>query len=199
METANNTPALLAGVAAGEIGLLVFLTIHHFTIRPIWFILLPGAAIAAVSGAAVGWAFHILRPTLPQNIWLASLMLAGLLTLTQVPGFLLGAVREPLIDMTTATLLPGKGQAAFMAFFLELFLTAALVGGLIGWGLAREARSAGVMALAAVLFALGPGHNIPFFAGTSGAGKMWMLMGAFITAAALAFPAALTLFTRLDN
>ncbi|MBI3158247.1 MAG: hypothetical protein HYZ26_01450 [Chloroflexi bacterium] len=199
MQPANSTPALLAGVAAGEIGLLVFLTIHHFTIKPIWFILLPGAAIAAVSGAAVGWAFHVLRPALPQNIWLASLLLAGLLTLTQVPGFALGYLREPLIDMTTASILPGKGQDAFTAFFLELFLTAALVGGLIGWWLSHDRGSVVALAAAAVLFAIGPGHNIPFFAGTSGAGKMWMVMGAFILAAALAFPAALTLFTRLDN
>jgi hypothetical protein len=122
-----------------------------------------------------------------------------LLTLTQVPGFVLGYLREPLIDMATVTIPPDRTRAAVAAFVVELFLTAALLGGLIGWGLRREARSAGVMALAAVLFALGPGHNIPFFPGTPGGVKLWAIMGAFILAAALAFPAALTLFTRLDN
>ena len=33
--------SLIAGLLAGIAGLLVFLTIHHFWIRPIWFILPP--------------------------------------------------------------------------------------------------------------------------------------------------------------
>jgi len=33
--------SLIAGAISGVAGLLVFLTIHHFWIRPIWFILPP--------------------------------------------------------------------------------------------------------------------------------------------------------------
>ena len=62
-------------------------------------------------------------------------------------------------------------QAA-VRFGLDLFLTAAITGALIGWGLGGNGSAALRMALAAVAFSVGPGHNIPFFAGTSGAARL---------------------------
>jgi hypothetical protein len=81
-------------------------------------------------------------------------------------------------------------------FAIDLFLTAAVSGALIGWGLAGSAAAAGRLALAAVAFSVGPGHNIPFFAGTTGAGKMWAIMGLVIFVSALAFAATLYWFRR---
>ena len=46
--------ALIAGVISGMAGLLVFLTIHHFWIKPIWFIAPIGLMIAGLGGLAVG-------------------------------------------------------------------------------------------------------------------------------------------------
>jgi hypothetical protein len=184
------------GAISGIAGLLTFLIVHHFTIRPIWFILPPGLLLAVGGGVAIAWAFELLQPRLSANIFIASLALAALLTLTQVPGFLIGSTREPILDMTSATLLPGTGRQAASRFAIDLFLTAAVSGALIGWGLAGSAAAGGRLALAAVAFSIGPGHNIPFFAGTIGAGKMWAIMGLVIFVSALAFAATLYWFRR---
>lgn len=45
---------LIAGVLYGLAGLLVFLAIHHFWSRPIWFILPAGMLIVGLGGLAVG-------------------------------------------------------------------------------------------------------------------------------------------------
>jgi hypothetical protein len=52
------------------------------------------------------------------------------------------------------------------------------------------------MALAAVAFSIGPGHNIPLFAGSAGAGKMWAIMGLVIFTSALAFAVTLAWFRK---
>ena len=49
------TADLIAGSLSGIAGLLVFLVIHHFWIRPIWFILPVGLMIAGFGGLAAGW------------------------------------------------------------------------------------------------------------------------------------------------
>ncbi|MBI3733405.1 MAG: hypothetical protein HY259_08110, partial [Chloroflexi bacterium] len=64
------TPELIAGVLAGVAGLLVFLTIHHFWIEPIWFILPAGLVIAALGGLAVGWSYAEIRVGLPPRPWM---------------------------------------------------------------------------------------------------------------------------------
>jgi len=56
------------------------------------------------------------------------------------------------------------GRAAVI-FVLELLVTATLVGGLAGWLIGRTPIST---ALAGFVFALGPGHNIPFLGSTPG-------------------------------
>ena len=196
METFTYSTLLWAGAVSGVAGLLTFLIVHHFTIRPIWFIAPPGLLLAVGGGAAVGWAFQLLQPRLGSNLLIASMALAALLTLTQVPGFLIGSTRQPIIDLTTANIIPGRGWEAAGRFFLDLFLTAAITGALIGWGLAGSGAAAGRMALAAVAFSVGPGHNIPFFAGTGGAAKMWAIMGLVILVSALAFAATLYFLRR---
>ena len=70
-------------------------------------------------------------------------------------------------------------------FVLELLLTATLVGGVSGWLIARKRRSAAAMAIAGVAFALGPGHNIPFLGGTSGALKGAVILIVVVLVSAL--------------
>ena len=90
---------IAAGMFAGITGLVVFLVIHHFTITPIWFILPVGVILSIAGGAAVGWAFAEMRShLLPNAIW-SALILAVLLSLTPVPGFLIGQRFGPVIDI----------------------------------------------------------------------------------------------------
>ena len=190
MNLSDTQNAAVAGAAAGIAGLLVFLGIHHLTIRPIWFIAPIGIVFAAGGGALVGWAYALLLPNLPKGVVWSALSLAALLTLTQLPGFLIGQTREPIFDMATANILLGKGWDAARRFAFDLFLTAGLTGALLGWGIGRSPRAALAMAAAGLAFSIGPGHNIPFFAGTSGAAKMWAIMLAVILASALTLAGA---------
>ena len=69
-------------------------------------------------------------------------------------------------------------------FVLDLVLMAGVVGALIGWFVGRTRQAVAAMALAGVAFALGPGHNIPFFVGVGleAAAKMLWIMAAVIIA-----------------
>lgn len=73
------------------------------------------------------------------------------------------------------------GRAAVI-FVLELLVTATLVGGLAGWLIGRTPIST---ALAGFVFALGPGHNIPFLGSTPGT-----LKGVSITLSIVLYSAA---------
>jgi len=55
----------------------------------------------------------------------------------------------------------------------------------LGWQLGRTRRAAAATALAGFVFALGPGHNIPFIGGTSGVPKELSIMGAVLLASSL--------------
>ena len=180
-------PYIAAGAAAGVVGLLVFLTIHHFTINPIWMIMPVGVVLAAAGGAAVGWAFYEMRPRLGQNALLAALILAGLLTLTQVPGFLIGQRHGPVVDIQSESILEGMTSEIIRRFVFDLVIMAGVMGALIGWFVGRTRTAAAAMALAGIAFALGPGHNIPFFVGVGlgAAAKMLWIMAAVIIASGL--------------
>lgn len=179
-------PALWAGVACGVVGLLVFLTIHHFWIQPIWFILPMGLLLAGVGGAAVGWAYAELLPALPPRPWTA-LTMVGLIAVTLAPALILAELRQPLFEgMTaeTATLRVSVARAAFV-FGAELLVTAAAVGALAGWFIGGSGRAAFATAAAGVIFALGPGHNIPFLGSTPAAGKGALILLAVVVVSAL--------------
>jgi hypothetical protein len=68
-------------------------------------------------------------------------------------------------------------------FIFELLVTAALAGGLAGWLIVGTPRSALASAVAGFIFALGPGHNIPFLAGTPGTLKGLILLTAIVVVA----------------
>jgi hypothetical protein len=179
------TASLIAGMLAGVAGLLVFLTIHHFWIKPIWFILLPGLAIAALGGLVVGWAYTEIQAGLPPRPW-TSLAVFALVGAILTPAILLAQTRPPPLDIATGAVIDGSSVLIVIArFAVELLLTATAVGGLAGWWLGHTARAAAATALAGFVFALGPGHNIPFLGSTPAAGKGILLLAAIILVSAV--------------
>lgn len=178
-------PALLAGLLAGVAGLLAFLTIHHFWIRPIWFIFPPGLLIAALGGLAVGWAYSEIKTGLPPRPFTA-IVIFILVAAILAPAILIAQLRPPPIDITTSTLPENSSiGAVLLLFVLELLLTATTVGALIGWWFGHTPRAAAAMALAGFVFALGPGHNIPFLGSTPAVGKGILLLVAILAVSAL--------------
>jgi hypothetical protein len=177
--TVPTRAAPVAGVLAGAAGLLVFLVIHHLWIAPIWFILLPGLALAGLGGLAVGRAYGELHHRLPPRPW-RHLAWAGLVGLTLVPALVLAELRPPLFDADTGELSRGTTPGLVAARFAGELLLPATLAGAIGGHLLGGRRAARRMGLAGLVFALGPGHNVPLLGGTSGAAKGAVLLVAIV-------------------
>ena len=174
---------LIAGALSGIAGLLTFLVIHHFWITPIWFIAPVGLVIAAIGGLAVGLSYAEIQPGLPPHPW-TWLGLAIMIAAILAPSILLAQLRSPLIDITTG-IIPTESRGRVIAHFvLELLLTAGLAGGLAGWILGHTGQAAMTTSLAGLIFALGPGHNIPFLGNTPATGKGLALLLAIILVSA---------------
>ena len=175
---------LIAGVTAGIVGFLVFLVLHQLWIAPIWFILPIGLVIAAIGGLAVGWAYHELSPHLPTRPW-TTFAVVALIGVILAPAIILGEVRQPLFNVTEmgSELSVSVGYAT-VVFILELLVSSTLVGGLAGWLIGRSSRAALSTAIAGLVFALGPGHNIPFLGNTPGTLKGIVILLAVILPAA---------------
>ncbi len=169
-------PSLMAGLLSAIAGLLAFLTIHHFWIRPIWFILLPGLGIAGLGGLAIGWSYAEIHSALPPRPWTA-LAVFALVGAILAPAILLAQLRPPPLDISTGAIIDGSSTAVvFARVVIELLLTATVVGGLAGWWLGRTPQAALATALAGFVFALGPGHNIPLLGNTPVVGKGIVLL-----------------------
>jgi hypothetical protein len=182
----NNNAALIAGVLAGITGLLAFLIVHALWIMPIWFILPIGLVIAGAGGPAVGWSYAELRDRLPKRPWTAPAIVV-VISIILLPALLLAELRQPMFTVSPAgvvNLAIGVPEAV-LRFIGELLLTATITGGLLGWWLGRTRRAAVATAVAGFVFALGPGHNIPFIGGTSGVGKEVVIMVIIIIVSAL--------------
>jgi len=181
----NAKASLIAGIFAGIAGLLVFLVLHHLWIKPIWFILPIGLVIAAAGGLAAGWAYSELLPGLPRRPW-TIFTWATLVNLTLAPAVVLAQLRPPVFSGTgmdvTARITVAQ---AVVIIARDLLLTASVTGGLVGWLIGRTRRAALAMALAGFVFALGPGHNVPFLGNTPGTGKGILLLLAVILSASL--------------
>lgn len=190
-----NTASLIAGALSGVVGLLVFLTIHHFWIRPIWSIAPIGLIIAALGGLAVGWAYNELRSGLPPRP-LASLAMVGLIAAILAPAILLSFTHGPLFDLETANIRPGEGGQVALRIGLELILTATVMGALAGWLIGRSPRAALATAVAGFVFAIGPGHNIPMFGATPVAVKQLVILLAVVAVSAITLVEGGALLTR---
>jgi hypothetical protein len=178
--------SLFSGLLASNAGLLVFLVIHHLWIMPIWFILPVGLVIAALGGLAAGWAYSELLPQLPGRPW-TILAWAALVSLTLAPAVIIAQLRPPVftgvgMDVTATITIP----QAVVIFVRDLLLTAALTGGLVGWLIGRTRRAALATSLAGLVFALGPGHNVPFLGNTPATGKGILLLLAIILSSSVA-------------
>jgi len=178
------TADLIAGSLSGIAGLLVFLVIHHFWIRPIWFILPVGLMIAGFGGLAAGWSYTEIKTGLPPRPW-AALALVAVIGVILAPSILLAQLRQPLINITTGIIPPEEAGRVTLHFVLELLITAGVMGGLAGWLLGHTLRAAMATALAGLVFALGPGHNIPFLGSTPAVGKGLVLLLAITLVSAL--------------
>lgn len=165
--------------------MLVFLVIHMLWIKPIWFIAPAGLVVAIAGGLAVGWAYSELLPHLPGRPW-AVLAWTALVSLTLAPAVILAQLRPPVFTGTgmnaTATVTTNQ---AIVIFVRDLLLPASVTGGLLGWLVARTRRAALAMALAGLIFALGPGHNVPFLGNTPATGKGIILLLAIILSASV--------------
>jgi hypothetical protein len=177
--------AWLAGLSAGVASLLAFLVVHHVWIRPIWFILPLGLVVAVAGGLAAGWAYGELLTGLPRRPW-TMLAWMALVALPLLPAIVLAQLRPPVFTVTSgnAALTISVGRALFI-FLVELLLAAAVVGGLSGWLIGRTRRAALAMALAGFVFALGPGHNVPFLGNTPATAKGLALLGVLIVVGAV--------------
>lgn len=158
----------LAGTVAGQAGLLVFLTVHAVWILPIWSVATLGVPVAAIGGAAAGWAFDELRAVIPRHpvrAWLA--VTAGAM-LVLSPTFVAAALGPhlpvPVIDGSSIGPIPPALLPRLVTqFVVELLVLPMAAGALLGWALTRSRRAALATAGAGVAFAAGPGHNNPFF------------------------------------
>lgn len=175
---------LIAGAISGIAGLLVFLTIHHFWIRPIWFILPPGLLIAALGGLAIGWSYAEIKTGLPSRPWTAFALMA-VVGVILLPSIFLAELRPALFDIETGKVIAGKTGIVIVRFVLELLLTATIVGALAGWRLGHTRQAAIATAVAGFVFALGPGHNIPLLGNTPGVGKGVALLVAVVVVSAV--------------
>jgi hypothetical protein len=181
----TDSAARIAGVAAGIAGLLAFLVLHALWIVPIWFILPVGLLIAGGGGLAVGWAYAELHHQLPRRPWTA-LAVVGLIAVILLPAVVLAELQAPVFTVTPAGPVQTVATSMIVARFVgELLATATIAGGLAGWWLGRTRLAALATAVAGFVFALGPGHNIPFIGGTPGLGKELAIMAAVIVIAAL--------------
>jgi hypothetical protein len=198
MVESARTRALAPGVLAGVVGLLVFLAVHHLWIAPIWFIAPIGLPIAAAGGAAVGWAYDELSPGLPPRPWTALAIVALIWTIL-LPGIVLAELRRPFFTLApdgSAILAVSVGRVA-VGFLTELLVTAVLVGALVGRVIGGTRRASLATAVAGFVFALGPGHNIPFIGGTPGVGKEMVIMAAIIFVSAVVLVETQALAERL--
>lgn len=181
----NRKASLIAGMLAGVTGLLVFLVIHHLWIKPIWFILPIGLVIAVIGGLAIGWAYHELLPGLPRRPWTIIAWFA-LMGFTLIPAVVIAQLRPPLFTGTGMNVIANVSIAeAVVIFVRDLILPATVIGGLAGWLIGRTKQAMLATALAGFVFALGPGHNVPFLGNQPATAKGIILLIAIVLSASI--------------
>lgn len=169
------SPFTAAGICAGVAGLLTFLIIHHFWIKPIWFIAPFGLIIAGLGGLAIGRSYAILYTALPRRPW-TFLAVTIMIAIILAPAILLAQLRPPLIDVVTFKLLPQGAIRAAINYTTELLATSIVMGAAVGWLVGRSRHAMITTAIAGFAYALGPGHNIPALGNTPAAGEGLVLL-----------------------
>ena len=186
-----------SGALAGIAGLVVFLTLHHLWIVPIWFIAPVGTAMATAGGVAVAAAYVDLLPHLPRRPWTSLAVLAGV-AMVLVPSIVLAELRGPTYDMAS----DGKSELlvpvpdAVAAFVLGHLATATLAGAILGGLVGRTRRATAASALAGFALALGPGHNIPLLGGTSATTRELAILAAVAVVASVVLVESHALLAR---
>jgi hypothetical protein len=141
-----------------------------------------GLVIAIPGGLAIGWAYCDLLPRLPGRPW-TIFAWVSLIGFTLAPAVIIAQLRQPLFSGTGMNVSIAQ---AVVIFVRDLLLPAAGIGGLAGWLIGRTKRAALTTALAGFVFALGPGHNIPFLGNQPATGKGILLLIAIVIAASIA-------------
>jgi hypothetical protein len=95
-----------------------------------------------------------------------------------LPSIVLAELRPALFDADTGELSPGTDLVTVATRFAAELLVPAM---LVGWLLAGR-RATWITGLAGLVFALGPGHNIPLLGGTAGAAKGAVLLASIVVA-----------------
>jgi hypothetical protein len=183
-------------MVAGLAGLVVFLTLHHAWIMPIWFIAPVGALMAGGGGAAVGAAYADLRPRLPGRPWTAVVVI-GLVVTVLAPSIVIGELTGPMYAIA-----PDGGEllvpvpVAVTAFVGGLLATTTLTAAAFGALLSRSRDATVSMALAGMALALGPGHNIPLLGGSPATTKELTILAAVVVVAAVVLVEAEAILER---
>jgi hypothetical protein len=171
--------AVEAGMLSGVAGLITFLVLHQLWIAPIWFVTPAGLVLALAGGAATGAAYAELLPRLPRRPWRIPAVMAGAGGIL-APSVVVAELRGPIFAMnsTGGGTLVVPPQEAAIDVAIGLFGTATLAGAALGWSLGRSRRAALTTALAGVVLAAGPGHNIPLLGGTGVVRKELLILAA---------------------
>ena len=156
--------ALAPGMAAGVAGLVTFLVLHAVWIVPIWAVATLGLVVAVLGGAAVSWAYLQVEPHLPGGHLGRWLAIAGGATLILSPSLVVAWAGEPYFVVVDGVRVPtGDGSVIAVRFVVEFLAVTTVSGALVGWFVTHTRRGTVAVAVAAFAFALGPGHNLPFF------------------------------------
>ncbi len=165
--------AVTAGVAAGILGLVVFLGVHALWITPIWSVVPFGVFAAGLAGAGVGWAYHHLRARFGRSS-VAVLVLSGTMLAATAPAQVGAWLRPPIRSSQDFDAVFGALEISWVV--AELTVAPFAVAGLLGWWVLRERSGALALALAGSGFALTMGHNVPFVGSSPATAKMWAIM-----------------------
>lgn len=157
-------PAVAPGIAAGVTGFVVFLVLHEVWILPIWFVAPLGFGIAVVGGATVSWAYLHVERHLPAGLLRRWLVVAGGAVVVLAPSLVVAWVGDPYFTVVDGVrVATGDVSVVAARFILEFLVVTTLAGAVLGWLVTRTRRGTLAVAAAALAFALGPGHNLPFF------------------------------------
>lgn len=150
------SPGLRYGILTGFVGALLFLTFHHFLIKPIWVRAAPRAlGLAVVGGGLVGLLYERLRTQLPTPSPRRGALFGFLVSLFVLPFLLAGLARTsdapPLFVFAILVVL----LAAVLLLYLGLLSRDNPAGPAL-W------RRVGFVALAAVLLNGYPAYFLLF-------------------------------------